>query len=224
MSQQINLYNPALFPRRDWLSVRIVGSVLLALLVVVLLAAVMLGVELYGANKKLAVLNQSVSSRDAAVKAMQASIRPKHPDPRLQAEVERTTAAVGRMQRALQLLEQGGLGEAGGFSPYMQAFARETLDGVWLTGFNVGADGEFALRGRALKADSVSVYLKRLQGEPALAGKTLAGFRLWRGTQGKGQDSGAGAGRPAPYLDFIARSSAFKEGEPGEKDGADNGG
>ncbi len=223
MSQQINLYNPQLFPRRDWLAASTIMQFVLVAGLLGVLGGGILAVEVYASGKRLAVIGQAVAQQENAVKAWQSKLHPRQPDAALVEQVQQRANAVDRMSRGLRLLEQGGLGESKGFSPFMQAFARETMDGVWLTGFTIGEDGEFELKGRTLKANSVSAFLARLQQEKVLSGKKIEGFRLWRG-QEQGAKEAEAAPRPLPYLDFVARSTPLKSAAATNSGVGQNGG
>jgi hypothetical protein len=61
----------------------------------------------------------------------------------------------------------------------MRAFARQSLDGVWLTGFEIDAGGrELALSGRALGAELVPRYLERLNHESLLQGRQFSSLKV----------------------------------------------
>ena len=77
------------------------------------------------------------------------------------------------------MLEGGTLGNRDGFARYMQAFSRQAIDGLWLTGLDIAASGsELQIYGRTLSADLVPNYLKRLNQEPAMQGRRFAELRI----------------------------------------------
>jgi len=76
--------------------------------------------------------------------------------------------ANARLQEAARL-------QTGRFSDYFQALSRQTLDGVWLTGFSAEwPNGRMTLSARALSADLVPRYLKRLNEEPLFRDRRFA--------------------------------------------------
>jgi hypothetical protein len=95
----------------------------------------------------------------------------------------------------------------------MRAFARQTLSGVWLTGFSIGADGgEMTISGRALNPDLVPSYIARLNKEPLLQGRKFAQFAV---KQTAGEQAPVAAGTPsrqegqrAAFHEFLLVSSA----------------
>lgn len=85
-----------------------------------------------------------------------------------------------RQRRGLLEGMQGGTGRnLEGFSPYLSALARQTLNGVWLTGIEIdGRSGDLVLKGRVLDGDLVPAYLRRLDQEPLFKGRSVTELRL----------------------------------------------
>ena len=71
----------------------------------------------------------------------------------------------------MEVLRAGGLGDTRGFSDHLKAFARQSFDGIWLTGLSIATAGrDVSVEGRASHAAYVPDYLKRLNGENAMQG------------------------------------------------------
>ena len=85
-----------------------------------------------------------------------------------------------RLRRGLMEGMQGGTGRnLEGFSPYLTALARQTLNGVWLTGVEIdGRSGDLVLKGRVVDGDLVPAYLRRLDQEPLFRGRSVHELRL----------------------------------------------
>lgn len=85
-----------------------------------------------------------------------------------------------RLRRELLENMQGGMGaNAEGFSPYLTALARQSMNGVWLTGVDIDRPtGELSLRGRVLDGDLVPAYIRRLNQEPIFKGRPVTEMRL----------------------------------------------
>lgn len=98
----------------------------------------------------------------------------------LDAEIQRLEATLKTARDSMNVLEGGALGNRDGFARYMQAFARQSLDGLWLTGFTVAGGGDVAIEGRVLRPELVPAYIQRLNGEPALKGRAFAALDLRR--------------------------------------------
>ncbi|HEX6828746.1 MAG TPA: PilN domain-containing protein, partial [Burkholderiales bacterium] len=83
-----------------------------------------------------------------------------------------------------------------GPAEHMRAFARQSMGGVWLTGFSLAPAGNgLALRGRALSADLVPAYLGRLNREPVLQGGQFAALEISVPAVGP-------AAQTVPYVEF----------------------
>jgi hypothetical protein len=98
----------------------------------------------------------------------------------LDAEIQRLEAALKTARDSMNVLEGGALGNREGFARYMQAFARQALDGLWLTGFTVAGSGEVAIEGRVLRPELVPAYIQRLNAEPVLKGREFSALELRR--------------------------------------------
>lgn len=111
-------------------------------------------------------------------------------------------------------LKNGIVGTTGGFSEYMLALSRQSLAGVWLTGFEFAAGGsELTLAGRALSADLVPSYLQQLTQAPPLQGRRFASMLISQppaNAAGKdpAEEAGGQAGqRGPPYVEFRISSA-----------------
>lgn len=81
-----------------------------------------------------------------------------------------------RTRRALLSSLQTGAGNAEGFSTYLAALARQTMDGVWLIGIEIG--GDLIVKGRALDGGLVPAYIGRLKQEESFAGRSVSELRM----------------------------------------------
>lgn len=95
--------------------------------------------------------------------------------PHLEARVAELNAQLKARAEVVDALKTGAVGSTAGFSEYMRVFSRQSLDGLWLTGFDIaaGAD-ELTITGRALSADLVPAYLQRLNREGPMKGRQFA--------------------------------------------------
>jgi len=77
------------------------------------------------------------------------------------------------------MLRTGGLGNTDGFARYLGALARQTVPGVWLTGFTIGGDeAEIQIQGKVLQPDLVPVYIRALNKEEVMRGRRVSDLRL----------------------------------------------
>lgn len=209
MSQQINLYNPAFEQKRQWLSLNTLGAALATLILLIAAASVFTGMRNEAlAKQERASAGQLAQLKDQADK-MTAQIGARQRDPRLLEELGRVQADLDAGAEVLAVLQGGALGNTAGYSDYLRAFARQSFDGLWLTGFSIsGAGQEVTIEGRALQAELVPDYLKRLNRESIMQGRAFADLSI----QAPKPDAGTPAESVrAEFLEF--RLSTYSEPE-----------
>lgn len=174
MSQQINLFDPLFRRQKKYFSAHTMAQAL-ALLVALSLA-------LYGfAWYRVGMTERDAAASAARLKSVEAraalaerNAPPREKSPLLAAEVLQATAKVAARERVLAVLNGGAIGNTRGYSEYFRAFARQDMEGVWLTELHIGnnANGIF-INGRALEPSMVPAYIQRLQAEPTLRGRSF---------------------------------------------------
>lgn len=179
MSQQINLYNAAFIPPRQWLT----GSSLAVGCGLLLALIVGAGIWAHQRSERRAAELATVKSDLQAVKirvdALRAQLDARQADPQLTRQVAALKERI--TQRELLIgLSSGALGEPGpGYSAYLEGLARNAAPGIWLTALAVGErGGSIALTGRATRKELVPEYVKRLNAETAFRGKSFGGLRM----------------------------------------------
>jgi hypothetical protein len=175
MSQQVNLYNPALLPKPDPFSGRMI-LITLSTLCIALLAAYAL--TAYLASRAVA-LEQLSSGRltqiQSDISRLSQEMSSRKPAAQLTTELENLDAQLSGRNEVIAVLKSGALGDTKGVSEYFRAFARQSVDGLWLTGFTVaGAGSDISIEGRTLRAELVPIYIQRLNKEDALRGHGFA--------------------------------------------------
>lgn len=171
MPQQINLYNPAFEAKRALLSFKgaVAGWVVTAALVVAVAGYQM--VRSRSVEQQERELAQQVATTQADAQRLGSEMASRRHDARITEEVARLEGEVRGRQEVMAVLRSGGLGDIRGFSDHLKAFARQSFEGVWLTGLSIATAGrDVSIEGRALQAAYVPGYLKRLNGEDAMQG------------------------------------------------------
>lgn len=179
MSQQINLFDPRLVPTPPSLSAQLCAPLLAGFVLLLFLGHVLILLQTRGlenrsreAAARLQTLQQQVV--DAARRAA-----PPPVDPALETETRRLEQRYDALQRVVGVLKSGALGDTHGFSEYWRAFARQSVDGLWLTGFRLGgAAGELTLEGRMTHSELLPLYVQRLETEAVLHGRSFADLRM----------------------------------------------
>jgi len=203
MAQQINLYDPALRITRDWLAAASFAAVVAAAVLAVGAAA---GLAHWDAARRAGPAREvaaALAAQQSAIQLLVKQIDTLRPDARLVAQVATAQATLEQRQAALQLLQAGGIGRSQGHAAALQAFARQSIDGLWLTGVVLDRD-DMALRGRALAPSLIPTYVGRLNQEPALQGRAFRALDIRRPEEAASAPS-AGTARWATYE--IGRAS-----------------
>jgi hypothetical protein len=179
MSQQINLYDPALERHRDWLALHYVAGVAAVL-------AVLVGALGFVARADLPALQAQAARGEDQLKAAREQITTlgqqvagRKPDARLEQEIATRRLLLAARGEVLATLRQSLGPQARSFADYLRGFARQNVTGLWLTGFAVdAASGGMEIHGRTLDPALLPEYIRRLDQEKAFEGQTFAALKL----------------------------------------------
>jgi hypothetical protein len=181
MSQQINLFNSAFRKQREWFSALMLAQALAALVLV------MVGVYGYQYRQVMLLEKQvqtgaaSLSQEQARLVKVAAEHAPRQKSAALEMQAQEKEQQLKGEEAVLEVLQGGSLGNTQGYSGYMRAFARQTVNGLWLTEFAIkGAGREMLLGGRTLRPELVPAYVQRLNREPATQGRDFAALEMQR--------------------------------------------
>ena len=211
MAQQINLFNPVFLKQKKYFS----GVTMLQAL------ALLLGgiLVFYGYTlRQTQALERVAEDTGRQMKAQREQLArltqefsPQGRSKMLADELARATARLKQREELLSVLRTGGLGNTDGFARYLGAFARQSMSGVWLTGFSIGGDESVLLvNGRVLHPDLVPAYIRALNREDVMRGRRVSELRLTAreerdapGTAAPGAGATvAPAGPPRRYVEF----------------------
>lgn len=182
MSQQINLLNPLFRPQR--FSATSAEAMLYGVGIVLgacVLYAVYLNYRLSGLEHEAQTTGQEYQDLGARRDTLTAQQASHTPDARLAAEITALQSQLSLRTAIIDTLKSGALGTTLGFSEYLRAFSRESVAGLWLTGFDIRSAGnQLTLEGRTLGAELLPEYLKRLNRESVLQGRQFSALSLRR--------------------------------------------
>jgi hypothetical protein len=179
MSRNINLYDPALRLRRDPLGFEAALAWTGAALACVAIAAA--GVRWsVAAIEPIAVgVAAELDGQRAAAQALATQAASIKPDTALQSDIAAAQRTLLQRRAALQTLG-GDLPDRGdGFSSRLEALARQSVDGLWLTGMVLHRT-DVLLKGRTLTPSLIPVYVQRLDREPSLQGNGFKALDVQR--------------------------------------------
>ena len=180
MSQYINLLGPAFRKQRQGLTLaRTLMAVALAVLVMLALQAHDQQ-QLSGLREELVSAQRLVKAQSVHTDRLKGEGAAKKGSTGLDLEVQRLEVDLKAVRDSMTVLEGGALGNRDGFARYLQAFSRQAIDGLWLTGFSVASSGDVAINGRVLRPELVPAYIRKLNNEPALQGRAFSSLELRR--------------------------------------------
>lgn len=175
MSQQINLYDPELLRKREFLTLSnlvVMGTTLLMLV----------GIMGSWERSRLKVFETEARLLAPQLKGMQEQtvaisrmIGGSKVNPKIEADLAAARAVLEVRGNVVTALKKGVGGEASSFGEYLRGLARQTPAGLWLTGFAVAEDGAaMEIRGRMVDPALLPEYVKRLGAEKAFQGQAFA--------------------------------------------------
>lgn len=214
MSQQINLLNPALRPKIDFVSPANVAWAVLASLVLVGVLGTICTARLQAFKADAAAAADQLKTFQDRVSLLTLKVASAKPDASLQSELDKLRAQIEARDAVMAAAGSGAPVPGNGYVDVLKALARRTTQGIWLTGISVSASGSLELTGRAIDRAIVAEYLRRLNEEQVLAGRSFSGMKI---QVPKPDENAEGSSRRPRYLEFTLTSgSAQGEGAPGE--------
>ena len=218
MSQNINLLGPAFHKQRRSLTLATAVQCFGVTLAALLGYQMLLQQQVNGLAAELRQAEGLLGSQRNYVEKLKGKPVAVKPDARLEADVGRLEGELNTAREAMEALKGGALGNQQGFAEYLRAFSRQSLNGLWLTGFSIAGNGELEIKGRVLSPDLVPSYIQRLNREQVLAGRSFARLEMSRPKPEPAPPAKDGKGPVAAalprYLDFSLATADKPEKTP----------
>jgi hypothetical protein len=214
MSQQINLYDPALERKRDWFALSNLVAVGVLLAIVVGGAGYLARMEIPALTAQSAQGESQLKSMREQITALGQQVAGRKPDPRIEQELGVARLLLDARGEVLATLKQRLGPDADAFAEYLRGFARQSVSGLWLTAFSFDAvSGGMEIRGRTIDPALIPEYIQRLNKEPAFQGRAFSALKL---TEGKpdplpGTNVQAAPAAPASPATQVAQKAPFHE-------------
>lgn len=196
MTQQINLYQPAVFIKTSPLAAR---RLVLAVTVGIGLLLLGYGVarwQLWTTEASFADVTAQQQLAQQRIVDLQQSYHVRAYSKPLADQVAQLRAEKSARLPLLTLLVDHSPDKFPGFSEHLRGLAREDLAGVWLRDIALADGGHsLVLQGSALRAELVPRYVQRLSRQPSFAGLEFASLVMSRSEERK------------EAVDFVLRSS-----------------
>ena len=179
MAQQINLFNPVFLKQKKYFSAVTMLQALALLLGGILAFYGYTLRETQALARVAEETGRQLKAQAEQVGRLTQEFSPQGRSKMLADEAARLTTRLKQREEMLGVLRTGGLGNTDGFARYLGAFARQSMNGVWLTGFTIGGDeAELLVSGRVLHPDLVPAYIRALNREEVMRGRRVAELRL----------------------------------------------
>ena len=135
MSQNINLFSPAFRKPRQVLTLALVAQCLGITLVALLGYNFYLQRQVGGVAAELAAAQKLLAAQQGLVEKLKPQPVPPVSEAQLDAEIRKLEARLKLAVESIEALKSGAFGSKQGFAEYLQAFSRQAVAGLWLTGF-----------------------------------------------------------------------------------------
>ena len=211
MSQQINLFNADMHkPGKDFSALNMLqGFAAISFCAILFYAYVSKQTEQM--QQKLDEAGKSLAAEQARLAALSADFSRQRSGMTLEQELQKVAAEAAAQREIINALKNGVIGNTQGYSAYMQAFARQMVNGLWLSGFSIDGDAaQMSISGAALSPELVPGYILRLNNEKIMRGKTFASLQMQL-PKAEASNTEAGKGASRQYLEFTLRSVAASE-------------
>ena len=179
MSLQINLLNPLLKKQPSYFSL---STMLQALGFIIVGSLLFYGYAVYQErqlDKQFKEDTKRFEAEKARMMLLEAEFSPQKTNQEMQEEIRQFEKKLNTQSELIETLKSSAGGNTTGYSEYLRAFSRQTIQGLWLTGFKVTGDGaEISLNGAALNPELLPAYIQRLGKEQIMHGKTFATLQI----------------------------------------------
>lgn len=222
MSQQINLFNPVFRQQKKYLSAATMAQALGMILAGSLLLSGYLAYRASQLKGQAAMVTAQLNDARKDMDRVNIEFPPRQKNTALALDIQKTETDLQALQKISDILQKGELGNTNGYADYFRAFARQIVDGVWLTDISIlGAGAEIGLHGRTLDPELVPTYISRLKNEPVMQGKSFAQLKMQAPQPAAAKAEAAGK-QPGPvnYIEFSLQSSGLAKADvaPGARD------
>jgi len=180
MSQNINLLGPAFRKQRELLTLATVAQCLGITLVALFGYHYYLQQHVNGLAAELKSAESLLKSQQSHIDRLRGKPGAARPDAQLDADIARYENELKLARESVEALKGGAFGNQRGFAEYLRAFSRQSVNGLWLTGFSIAGSGELEIRGRVLSPDLLPSYIQRLNQEKVFAGRSFARLEMSR--------------------------------------------
>ncbi len=175
MTQQINLFNPIFRKQKKYFSSVAMAQALAIICVACGALAVDAAIRMRALTEQASATEALLSARQQRLTEVKVEFAPRQKSATMAADIIGAQEELAMLQNATATIKRGGFGDTTGFSAYFRAFARQSVEGLWLTELRISSGGAaIGIQGNALAAPMVPQFMARLAQEPVMKGKAFA--------------------------------------------------
>ncbi len=202
MSQQINLFNPIFLEQKKYFSVTTMVQALGLIVLGCVLFFVFAWYQVESLGKKTAEMTKRYEAEQIRLSNYSNEFSPERSTQLLNEELADLEKQVAAQNVLLDTLKSGAIGNTKGYSEYLKAFARQSVNGLWLTGFEINGDGtQMSLQGAVTNPQLLPAYIQRMNRESVMRGKTFSSLSMKQPVAVDGKVPGRG------YVEFSLFST-----------------
>ena len=163
MSQQINLFNPALVEKSDPPTLAALVQISSVLIIGLILLIAYYKWQAIALSQQHDALEATIAHSQVQLNNLNNKLSVRQPNIDIITQIVAGTKKREEIKNLVNLFSMSNSAAVKTFSDYMQGFADQKLLGLWLTGFTIDSvANQFTIKGRALKAETVPEYITQL--------------------------------------------------------------
>jgi len=204
MSQQINLFNPIFLAQKRHFSTVAMLKALALMLAGLVLVDILAVRQSSMLESLLADSARDVEQYRERLVGLSREFSRQGTSKTLEDDIVRSEERLRRRRELVNEMTTNVGGNTDGFSGYLSALARQSVQGVWLVGIEIdGKSNDLVIRGRALNSELVPAYVRSLSREPAFTGRALSSLQITAVTEAAGTNPLPAGRTPQRYLEFT---------------------
>ncbi|MDD2932376.1 MAG: PilN domain-containing protein [Methylotenera sp.] len=179
MSQQINLLNLSLIKKKELLSPTNIAISLGFLSALMLVYYSFAQSQLSSLTIQRKQVAETLSATQTQLTQTALLHAPHEADAALLDQIAQLEQKEKIQQQVLQTVSKSATTPDKGYAALMRAFAKQSIEGLWLTSFSMDSDNnQLNISGRALQGELVPEYISRLGNEDVLKGQSFATLNI----------------------------------------------
>lgn len=186
--QQINLYQSEFRKEKQTLNAAVLLNTVMVVCAVLVVVYGFKYWQVMQARQQLVQLQQEKTIEESLLAELKRTHKPLLKSQRLAEDIKQYESWVSIRQQAVNVLSEKRFGNTEGFAEHFTGLARQTINGLWLTGLHFSEGGsQLGMQGSALQPELVPRFLQRLSAEDVFTGTRFHSLLMSREDEKKQQ-------------------------------------